>query len=201
MAARRAGWHEQLAASSVAALVFVDESGANTKITRLRGRALGGQRLLARIPHGHYHTSTLISGVRLGGPCSPWLFDGAMNGEMFWAWVQQGLAPTLPPGDVVILDNLSTQRSGVCARPWKPPVPAYSICHLIRRTSTRSDRCGARPNRSCAAMLRAAKRNCCRRPRPPLTPFLPPTAKASFLVPSTIHNKWKYSRLKVRLDP
>ena len=93
MAERRAGWHKQLAAEAVAALVFVDESGANTKMTRLRGRALGGQRLLARIPHGHYQTSTLISGVRLGGPCAPWLFDGAMNGEMFLAWVREGLAP------------------------------------------------------------------------------------------------------------
>jgi hypothetical protein len=67
VAARRACWYEQLAAEPVAALVFVDESGANTKMTRLRGRALGGQRLLARIPHGHYQTSTLISGLRLGG--------------------------------------------------------------------------------------------------------------------------------------
>jgi len=99
-----------LAAEAVAALVFVDESGANTKMTRLRGRALGGQRLLARIPHGHYQTSTLISGVRLGGPCAPWLFDGAMSGEMFLAWVRQGLARTLHPGDVVILDNLSTHK-------------------------------------------------------------------------------------------
>ena len=110
MAERRAGWHEQLAAEPVAALVFVDESGANTKMTRLRGRALGGQRLLARIPHGHYQTSTLISGLRLGGPCAPWLFGGAMNGEMFLAWVRQGLAPTLRPGDVVILDNLATHK-------------------------------------------------------------------------------------------
>ena len=110
MAARRASWHEQLAAEPVTALVFVDESGANTKMTRLRGRARGGQRLLARVPHGHYQTSTLISGVRLGGPCAPWLFSGPMNGEMFLAWVRQGLAPTLRPGDVVILDNLSTHK-------------------------------------------------------------------------------------------
>ena len=110
MAERRAHWHEQLAAEPVAALVFVDESGANTKMTRLRGRALGGERLLARIPHGHYQTSTLISGVRLEGPCAPWLFGGPMNGEMFVAWVRQGLALTLRPGDVVILDNLSTHK-------------------------------------------------------------------------------------------
>ena len=110
MAARRATWHKQLAAEPVTALVFVDESGANTKMTRLRGRALGGQRLLAHVPHGHYQTNTLISGIRLGGPCAPWLFGGAMNGEMFLAWVRQGLAPTLRPGDVVILDNLATHK-------------------------------------------------------------------------------------------
>jgi len=110
VAERRAGWHEQWAAESVAALVFVDESGAHTKMTRLRGRALGGQRLLARIPHGHYQTTTLVAGLRLGGPCAPWLFSGAMNGEMFLAWVRQGLAPTLRPGDVVILDNLATHK-------------------------------------------------------------------------------------------
>ena len=70
--------------------MFVDESGANTKMTRLRGRALGGQRLVDRIPHGNYQTSTLISGIRLEGPCAPWLFEGPLNGEMFLAWVQQG---------------------------------------------------------------------------------------------------------------
>ena len=99
-----------MAAELTAHLVFVDESGANTKMTRLRGRALGGQRLLARIPHGHYQTGTLISGIRLEGPCAPWLFEGPMNGEMFLAWVTQGLAPTLRPGEVVILDNLATHK-------------------------------------------------------------------------------------------
>jgi transposase len=110
VAERRARWHEQLAAQPVAALVFVDESGANTKMTRLRGRAWGGQRLLARIPHGHYQTSTLISGLRLEGPYAPWLLDGPMNGKMFLAWARQGLAPRLRPGDVVILDNLATHK-------------------------------------------------------------------------------------------
>jgi transposase len=99
-----------LAVEPTARLVFVDESGANTKMTRLRGRALGGQRLLARIPHGRYQTSTLISGIRLEGPCAPWLFEGPMNGEMFLAWVTRGLAPVLRPGEVVILDNLATHK-------------------------------------------------------------------------------------------
>ncbi len=99
-----------MAAEPTAHLVFVDESGAHTKMTRLRGRALGGRRLLARIPHGHYQTSTLIAGIRLEGPCAPWLFEGPMNGEMFLAWVEQGLAPRLEAGDLVIMDNLATHK-------------------------------------------------------------------------------------------
>ncbi len=99
-----------MAAEPTAHLVFVDESRANTKMTRLRGRALGGERLRARIPHGRYQTRTLIAGIRLAGPCAPWLFEGPMDGEMFLAWVTQGLAPALRPGDVVILDNLATHK-------------------------------------------------------------------------------------------
>jgi len=90
--------------------VFVDESGANTQMTRWRGRALGGQRLVAHVPQGSYQTSTLIAGIRWEGPCAPWLFEGPMNGEMFLAWVKQGLAPTLRAGDLVILDNLATHK-------------------------------------------------------------------------------------------
>ena len=79
-------------------------------MTRLRGRALGGERLRARIPHGRYQTRTLISGIRLDGPCATWLFEGPMDGEMFLARVSQGFAPTLRPGDGVILDNLATHK-------------------------------------------------------------------------------------------
>lgn len=110
MAAKRAGWHELLAKEAPARLVFVDESGANTRMTRWRGRAPAGQRLVARIPHGHYQTSTLIAGIRLGGACAPWLFDGAMDGEMFLAWVRQGLVAVLQARDLVILDNLATHK-------------------------------------------------------------------------------------------
>jgi transposase len=107
---QRNHWHEHLAAVPAARLVFVDESGANTKMTRLYGRSPAGQRLVAHHPHGHYQTSTLIAGVRLRGPCAPWLFEGAMDGEMFLAWVRQGLVPTLQSQDVVILDNLATHK-------------------------------------------------------------------------------------------
>lgn len=110
MAEKRAHWHEQVAKEPATALVFVDESGATTKLTRLRARAPEGQRAVGNIPHGHYQTTTLIAGISLRGPRAPWLFEGAMDGEMFLAWVVQGLAPTLQKGDVVIMDNLATHK-------------------------------------------------------------------------------------------
>ena len=110
MAEKRAHWHEQPAVDGPARLVFVDESGANTKMTRWGGRSPGGQRLVARIPQGHYQTSTLIASIRLIGPCAPWLFEGAMNGEMFLAWVRKGLVPTLQKDDLVSMDNLATHK-------------------------------------------------------------------------------------------
>jgi len=91
-------------------LVFADESGANTQMTRRSGRSPVGQRLICTVPHGHYQTTTLIAAVRLTRPQAPCLFDGAMDGEMFLAWVKAGLAPVLESGDVVILDNLATHK-------------------------------------------------------------------------------------------
>jgi transposase len=93
-----------------AQLVFVDESGANTQMTRRYGRCPVGQRLACPVPQGHYQTTTMIAAVRLQGPQAPWLFDGPMDGELFLAWVQQGLVPALQRDDVVILDNLSTHK-------------------------------------------------------------------------------------------
>jgi transposase len=90
--------------------VFVDESGANTQMTRRYGRSPVGQRLACPVPQGHYHTTTLIAAVRLQGPQAPWLFGGAMDGELFLAWVNQGLVPCLKCDDVVVMDNLATHK-------------------------------------------------------------------------------------------
>ena len=110
MAEQRRQWPQRLAGVPATRLVFVDESGANTQMTRRYGRSPIGQRLVCSVPHGHYQTTTLIAAVRLQGPQAPWLFDGAMDGELFLAWVKQGLAPVWQPDDVVILDNLSTHK-------------------------------------------------------------------------------------------
>lgn len=114
VAEKRAHWHERLAAEVPARLVFVDESGANTKMTRFGGRAPVGQRLRAYVPHSHYKTTTLVCAIRLSGPSAPCLFEGAMDGEMFLAWIEQGLVAQLHQGDLVIMDNLATHKmSGV----------------------------------------------------------------------------------------
>jgi len=110
VAEKRAAWHEQIANEAAVRLVFVDESGANTRMTRLRGRSLKGQRVAGRVPQGHYQTTTLVSGIHLQGPCAPCLFEGPMDGEMFLAWVVQGLVPALQRGDLVIMDNLATHK-------------------------------------------------------------------------------------------
>ena len=110
MAEKRAHWHEHLAGEPAGRLVFVDESGANTQMTRLRGRAALGQRLVAHIPQGHYETTTLVSAICLTGPAASWLFEGAMDGEMFLAWIRQGLVPVLHQDDRVIMDNLATHK-------------------------------------------------------------------------------------------
>ncbi len=91
-------------------LVFVDESGAHTQMTRRCGRSPIGQRLAGSPPHGHYQTTTMIAAVRLKGPQVPWLFGGAMDGELFLAWGQQGLAGCLQPDEVVVMDNLATHK-------------------------------------------------------------------------------------------
>jgi transposase len=85
-------------------------------MARLRGRAPRGQRCRAAVPHGHWKTTTLTAGLRLGGLVAPMVLDGAMNGEAFRAYVEHVLVPELTEGDVVIMDNLPAHKvSGVKA--------------------------------------------------------------------------------------
>lgn len=91
--------------------MFVDETGLRTKMARLHGRAPRGQRLRSGVPHGHWKATTFTSALRLSGMTAPMVLDGAMNGGAFLAYVEQCLAPTLRPGDVVILDNLPAHKA------------------------------------------------------------------------------------------
>lgn len=91
-------------------LVFIDETGASTKMARLRGRAPRGERCRAPVPHGHWKTTTFVGALRLAGITAPMVLDGAMNASAFLAYVEQVLVPTLSPGDVVVMDNLPAHK-------------------------------------------------------------------------------------------
>lgn len=90
--------------------MFIDETGASTKMARLRGRSPRGERCRAPVPHGHWKTTTFVGALRLGGMTAPMVLDGAMNGPAFLAYVEQVLVPTLAPGDLVVLDNLPAHK-------------------------------------------------------------------------------------------
>ena len=113
-------------------LVFIDETGTTTKMTRLRGRARKGQRLKMKAPFGHWGTQTFIAALRHDGLTAPWVIDRPMNRLIFETYVETQLAPTLKRGDMVILDNLSSHKSEKAAAilkergAWFLFLPPYS---------------------------------------------------------------------------
>lgn len=110
VAQQRAEWRVTQAGLSPERLVFIDETWAKTNMTRPRGRSRKGTRLMAAVPHGHWQTTTFLAGLRSSGLVAPLVVDGAINGEIFLAYVRQQLVPVLKPGDVVIMDNLSSHK-------------------------------------------------------------------------------------------
>jgi transposase len=108
--ARREAWFDLQPELDPAKLLFLDETGATTKMARLRGRSPRGARCRAAVPHGHWKTTTLVAGLRLDGLTAPMVIDGAMNGEAFTAYAETFLAPVLTAGDIVIMDNLPAHK-------------------------------------------------------------------------------------------
>jgi hypothetical protein len=96
-------------------LIFIDETGTTTKMTRLRGRARRGHRLKMKAPFGHWGTQTFIAALRHDGLTAPWVIDGPINRDIFETYVEAQLAPTLQRGDMVILDSLSSHKSSKAA--------------------------------------------------------------------------------------
>jgi len=152
-------------------------------MVRPRGRCLRGQRLIAKVPHAHWTTSTFVAALRSDALTAPCLFDGPINGDCFKAYVEQCLAPTLRPGDIVVMDNLGSHKSAdiqasIAARGASLRfLPAYSpdlnpiemvfakLKARLRKAAERSvnalwNRVGALlddfPNEECAAYFRAA---------------------------------------------
>jgi transposase len=95
-------------------LVFIDETSVSTTITRLYGRAPLGERLIQKVPHGNWKTITFVAALRHDRVTAPFVLEGPMNGEMFKAYVEQSLAPTLKRDDIVFMDNVSVHKvSGI----------------------------------------------------------------------------------------
>jgi len=91
-------------------LVFIDETWTKTNMAPLRGWAPLGMRLRAKVPHGHWKTTTFLAALRYDRIEAPWLLDSPIDGESFRTYVEQVLVPTLRPGDIVIMDNLGSHK-------------------------------------------------------------------------------------------
>jgi len=110
VAAQRQEWQEVMFGLPLERFVFIDETWVTTNMTRPYGRALQGQRLVDAVPHGHWKTTTFIAALRTTGLTAPMVIDGAINGDLFCAYVEQILAKELREGDIVVLDNLSSHK-------------------------------------------------------------------------------------------
>jgi len=108
---RREEWFDGQLDLDPERLVFIDETWASTNMARRHGRCRRGERLRSGVPHGHWKTTTLIAGLRRTGMVAPMVLDGPINRDAFVAYVRQVLVPGLSPGDIVIMDNLSSHKA------------------------------------------------------------------------------------------
>lgn len=136
--------------------VFLDETSTSTNMTRLYGWGERGERLVDAAPYGHWKTTTFVAGLKASGIIAPFVLDGPINGEVFRAYVEQMLAPSLEPGDVVVLDNLPAHKVAGVAEAIRAagasllPLPSYSpdlnpieqlfakLKALLRKAATRT---------------------------------------------------------------
>jgi transposase len=111
IAAERTCWREGQKLLDAKRLVFIDETWAKTNMAPTHGRCRRGERLYAKVPHGHWKTTTFVAGLRHDGITAPFVLDGPINGECFLAYVENVLVPALKPGEFVFMDNLGSHKS------------------------------------------------------------------------------------------
>ena len=155
---KRREWVEHTHGIDPSRLIFLDESGAKTNMTRLYGWGAGGDRVVDPVPHSHWHTTTMLAAIRVDGviPEACLALEGAMTGAVFRQYVQQMLAPALNPDDIVVMDNLAAHKvtgvaeaiEAVGANVWY--LPPYSpdlnpiermwskVKHLINKAKARA---------------------------------------------------------------
>jgi transposase len=156
VARRREQWRHYQSRIDPARLVFIDETWTKTNMAPLRGWAPRGARLSAKVPWGHWNTTTFIAALRHDRIDAPWLLDGPVNGERFRVYVEKILAPTLGPGDIVIMDNLGSHKGQAVRQAIRQAgarlflLPKYSpdlnpieqvfakLKHLLRKAAART---------------------------------------------------------------
>ncbi len=154
IARARLAWHASAPTWDPACLVFLDETGVTTNLLRRYGRAVRGARVHDHAPCGRWQTSTFIAALRVTGLTAPGVFEGAIDGPSFLAYVEQILVPTLQPGDRVIADNLSVhkvmgvrlaiERVGatlVYLPPYSPDLNPIELCFAKLKAILRTARC------------------------------------------------------------
>ena len=156
VARRREQWAERQDQIAPERLVFIDETWTKTNMEPLRGWSPLGARLVAKVPHSHWKTSTFIAALRCDRIEAPWLLDGPVNAAAFKTYVEKILAPTLRPGDLVIMDNLSSHKGKAIRQAIREAgakllfLPKYSpdlnpieqvfakLKHLLRKAAART---------------------------------------------------------------
>jgi transposase len=158
-------------------------------MTRLYGWAPRGRRLVAKAPHGHWKTATFLAALRNDRIEAPCVFDGPINGERFLAYVEQFLAPTLKPGDIVVLDNLGSHKGKRRARPSEPSALASSSFPNTRPTATPTSRFSPRSKALCERPSRATSTPSPRKSPKPSTPSPLRNAQTTLEAQAMRHNK------------
>jgi putative transposase len=156
VARRRAQWTKYQGRIDPSRLVFIDETWTKTNMAPLRGWAQCGSRLIAKVPHGHWKTTTFLAALRHDRIDAPWLLEGPIDGESFRIYVEKVLLPTLRPGDIVIMDNLGSHKGKAVRRLIRSAgaklifLPKYSpdlnpieqvfakLKHLLRKAAART---------------------------------------------------------------
>jgi transposase len=156
IARKRARWKTHQGRIDPRRLVFIDETWIKTNMAPLRGWGPRGQRLAARVPHGHWKTLTFIGALRHDRIDAPFVIDGPINGDLFTLYVRKVLVPTLKQGDVVVLDNLGSHKGQAARKAIRAAgahllfLPPYSpdlnpieqvfakLKHLIRNAAPRT---------------------------------------------------------------
>ena len=149
MARARRRWMREQGLFDPARLVFLDETATATNMVRLRGRCRRGERLIDRVPHGHWKTVTFVAGLRRRAMVAPLVLDGPMNATTFVAYLKECLVPTLKRGDIVIMDSLPVHRVAGVREVIEAAGANCVIFPNTLQTSTRSNRPSANSRRIC----------------------------------------------------